>query len=69
RPPFSFPRKKTGVARPKERRLDWQSQSRMTFMPPEWKCLRAAKPRLALLYDLAYFYYPLPLCPSCRSTQ
>ena len=40
----------------------------MTFMPPEWKCLRAAKPRLALLYDLAYFYYPLPLCPSCRST-
>ena len=24
---------------------------------------------LVLLYDLACFYYPLPLCPSCRSTQ
>ena len=33
-------------------------------MPPEWKYLRAALPRLALLYDLACFYYPLPLCLS-----
>ena len=24
---------------------------------------------LALLYDLVCFYYPLPLCPSCRSAQ
>ena len=24
----------------------------MTPMPPEWECLRAAEPRLALLYDL-----------------
>ena len=24
----------------------------MTFLPPEWKCLRAAMPRLELLYDL-----------------
>ena len=24
----------------------------MTFFPPEWKCLRAAMPRLELLYDL-----------------
>ena len=31
----------------------------MTFVPPECDFLRAAKPRLALLYDLAYFYYPL----------
>ena len=30
-------------------------------------CLRAAKPRLPLLYDSGYSYYPLPLCPSCRS--
>ena len=30
--------------------------------------LRAALPRLSLLYDLAYSYYPLPLCLSCRST-
>ena len=28
----------------------------MTLMPPEWKYLRAALPRLVLLYDLAYFY-------------
>jgi len=31
---------------PKRKVLDWQSQSRMTFLPPEWKCLRAAMPRL-----------------------
>ena len=37
---------------PKRKVLDWQSQSRMTFLPPEWKCLRAALPRLVLLYDL-----------------
>ena len=24
---------------------------------------------LALLDDLAYFYYPLPLCPACRSAD
>ena len=28
----------------------------MTLVPPEWKCLRAAEPRLELLYDLACFY-------------
>ena len=27
----------------------------------------AAKPRWPLLYDLACSYYPLPLCPFCRS--
>ena len=37
---------------PKRKVLDWQSQSRMTFLPPEWKCLRAALPRLVLLHDL-----------------
>ena len=37
---------------PKRKVLDWQSQSRMTFLPPEWKCLRAALPRLELLHDL-----------------
>ena len=26
-------------------------------MPLEWKYLRAALPRLVLLYDLAYFYF------------
>ena len=29
----------------------------MTLVPPEWECLRAALPRLVLLYDLAYFYF------------
>ena len=31
-------------------------------MPPECNCLRAALPRLVLLYDLTLSYYPLPLC-------
>ena len=31
-------------------------------MPPECKYLRAASPRLVLLYDLTLSYYPLPLC-------
>ena len=31
----------------------------MTFVPPECDFLRAALPRLPLLYDLAYSYYPL----------
>ena len=34
----------------------------MAFMPPEWKCLRAALPRWVLLYDLVFSYYPLSLC-------
>ena len=40
------------IKSPKRKVLDWQSQSRMTFLPPEWKCLRAALPRLELLHDL-----------------
>ena len=47
---------------PQEKDFDWQSQARMAFVPPEGDCLRAALPRLPLLYDLAYSYYPLPLC-------
>ena len=37
---------------PKRKGLDWQSQARMAFVPPEGDCLRAALPRLELLYDL-----------------
>ena len=44
---------------PKRKAFDWQFRTRMTFRPPEWECLRAALPRLELLYDLTYFYYPL----------
>ena len=32
---------------PRERRLDWQSRTRMTFMPPEWKYLRGSIASLA----------------------
>ena len=46
-PPIFFPEKENGRCdRPKERRLIG------SLLPPEWECLRAAKPRLALLYDL-----------------
>jgi hypothetical protein len=31
--------------------------SGLNDLPPEWKYLRAALPRLVLLYDLAYFYF------------
>ena len=37
---------------PKRKAFDWQFRARMTFVPPEWECLRAALPRLVLLYDL-----------------
>ena len=37
---------------PKRKAFDWQSQARMAFVPPEGDCLRAALPRLELLYDL-----------------
>jgi len=37
---------------PQEKDFDWQSQARMAFVPPEGDCLRAALPRLELLYDL-----------------
>ena len=30
----------------------------MTFFPPEWKYLRAAMPRLELLYDLPLLLLP-----------
>ena len=36
----------------------------MTFVLPEWECLRAALPRWVLLYDLMCSYHPLPLCQS-----
>ena len=45
--------------KPQEKGLDWQSQACASLLPPEWKYLRAALPRLVLLYDLVCFYYPL----------
>ena len=41
----------------------------MTFFPPEWKCLRAAMPRLELLYDLPLLLLTaaaLPVSWECR---
>ena len=49
--PFSFA-KENGPLEPQEKDFDWQSQARMAFVPPEGDCLRAALPRLELLYDL-----------------
>ena len=53
---------------PKRKAFDWQFRARMTFVLPEWECLRAALPRWVLLYDLMCSYHPLPLCQSYRST-
>ena len=39
---FSFAKENIPFGTPRERRLDWQSRTRMTLMPPEWKYLRAA---------------------------
>ena len=49
---FSFRGKRISPFDPQEKGSDWQSQARMAFVPPEGDCLRAALPRLELLYDL-----------------
>ena len=37
---------------PPEKGVDWQSRARMTFVPPEWKCLVRGEAALALQDDL-----------------
>ena len=59
-----FRKREWPVWGPKRKAFDWQFRARMTFVPPEWKCLRAALPRWVLLYDLMCSYHPLPLCQS-----
>ena len=59
RPPFSFPRKKTGVARPKERRFPLQASSSKSCNACRLLLPARALPRLALLYDLTCSYHPL----------
>ena len=49
---FSFRGKRISPFDPQEKGSDWQSQARMAFVPPEGDRLRAALPRLELLYDL-----------------
>ncbi|MEQ2621962.1 hypothetical protein AAAX56_14390, partial [Hominicoprocola fusiformis] len=56
---FSFTKENSPLSIPQEKGFDWQSEARTAFMPPECKCLRAASPRLVLLYDLTLSYYPL----------
>ena len=48
----SLSQKRMAPLEPQEEDFDWQSQARMAFVPPEGDCLRAALPRLELLYDL-----------------
>ena len=44
---FSFHGKRISPFDPQEKGLDWQSRARMTFVPPEWKCLRGGIASLA----------------------
>ena len=68
-PPIFFPEKENGRCdRPKERYLHCKRATRRAAMLADCTAHSAALPRLVLLYDLTYSYYPLPLCPSCRST-
>ena len=43
----SLSQKRMAPLEPKEKGLDWQSRARMTFVPPEWKCLRGGIASLA----------------------
>ena len=59
-----FRKRECPLWNPKRKAFDWQFRARMTFVLPEWECLRAALPRWVLLYDLMCSYHPLPLCQS-----
>ena len=66
--PIFFPEKENG-RRPSKRKAFPIASEQLE----ELQCLPIALPiarrcRVVLLYDLTFFYYPLPLCPSCRST-
>ena len=43
----SLSQKRMAPLEPQEKGLDWQSRARMTFVPPEWKCLRGGIALLA----------------------
>ena len=43
----SLSQKRMAPLGPQEKGLDWQSRARMTFVPPEWKCLRGGIASLA----------------------
>ena len=65
---YSLSKENTPFGTPRERRFFIASKQL-----EEVRCLPMLLPArgvaaLALLYDLVCSYYPLPLCPSCRST-
>ena len=62
-----FRKRERPLWNPKRKAFDWQFRARMTFVLPEWECLRAALPRWVLLYDLMCSYHLLPLCQSRSS--
>ena len=59
-------RGKGGYSLSQKRVSPFKSPERKVYISSEQleelQCLPIATPRLDLLYDLGYFYYPLPLC-------
>jgi hypothetical protein len=68
-PLIFFPEKENGRCdRPKER-LRLAVSGLNDLYASGMKMIARGVAALALLDDLAYFYYPLPLCPACRSAD
>ena len=59
---YLFFEKRSPSLAPSQRKFTLQASSSKSCGACRIGCLRAALPRLALLYDLAYSYYPLLLC-------
>ena len=68
-PPFSFPRKKTGGVTVQKKGVRLAVSGLNDLYASGMKMIARGVAALALLDDLAYFYYPLPLCPACRSAD
>ena len=65
---FSFLGKRISPFDPQEKGIRLAVWSSNNLYASGMKMPARGKAALALLYDLTYSYYPLPLCPSCRST-
>ena len=66
--PFSFAKENIPFGTPRER-LRLAVSGLNDFYASGMKMIARGVAALALLDDLAYFYYPLPLCPACRSAD
>ena len=66
--PFSFVKENGPFGTPRER-LRLAVSGLDDFYASGMKMPARGVAALALLYDLSCFYYPLPLCLSCRSAQ